>query len=810
MNRIFYVRDERGERMLNDADLPLTLGGADVASLVLPDFPADRLAAYLALADGHVYLQPADQGTAVYHNHERLENSIWLKSGDLIEIDQALLRWNVRGDQVIAEIVRRPPVGSEVLIPPEVPRPAPLPDNNGLSAASPAKGHRRWLRHLTMGLLSLLLLAAVFVLLATPIRVSVDPRPDRVELSGFPPALPLWGRYLMLPGDYRVNAWREGYYPLDAALIVDDAGYDDFRFELQPLPGLVAIAVDPKVDFTLMVDGQETAADEQGFFPVQHGSRRIRIDTERYLPEEHQVEIEGFGREQRLAYQLRPGWAPVRISSQPAGATVHVDGDRRGETPLETEIMRGLRTLQLALPGHKTLTLQQQVNAGEPLTLDRITLQPADGQLEIRSEPSGATVSIDGAFHGRTPLTLALSSGDVHEVSIIKAGYLPLTEQLTLQAEEERLLQADLKPEMGTVFLTSQPADASLLIDGRPAGSATRRLRLTTRPHTLEIRKPGFTSRRITVTPRAGASQSIEVTLRRPGQGAVTATGSGSAAGNPDRHVTTGGHTLKLIRPSGNFSMGASRREPGRRANESRRTVALTRPFFFGDKEVTNAQFRQFRPAHRAGLADGAALDGAEQPVVNVSWDDAARYCNWLSAREGLPPAYEERGGAMRLVRPVSRGYRMPTEAEWAYVARAYQRSEPARYPWAGGYPPTAVSGNYADARIADTLAEVVPGGYDDGHRGPAPVGSYPASPAGFFDLTGNVAEWVNDYYTVYPAAAQTLVRDPLGPESGQHRVVRGSSWRHANITELRLSYRDYSKRPRPDLGFRIARYADE
>jgi hypothetical protein len=68
----------------------------------------------------------------------------------------------------------------------------------------------------------------------------------------------------------------------------------------------------------------------------------------------------------------------------------------------------------------------------------------------------------------------------------------------------------------------------------------------------------------------------------------------------------------------------------------------------------------------------------------------------------------------------------------------------------------------------------------------------------------------VNDYYTVYPAAAQTLVRDPLGPESGQHRVVRGSSWRHANITELRLSYRDYSKRPRPDLGFRIARYADE
>jgi formylglycine-generating enzyme required for sulfatase activity len=194
--------------------------------------------------------------------------------------------------------------------------------------------------------------------------------------------------------------------------------------------------------------------------------------------------------------------------------------------------------------------------------------------------------------------------------------------------------------------------------------------------------------------------------------------------------------------------------------------------------------------------------------VVNVSWEDAARYCNWLSLQQGLPPAYREVSGTMRPVAPPTTGYRLPSEAEWAYVARVLDRKEPARYPWEGSYPPQARVENYADALIADTLAEVVPG-YADGYRGSAPVGSFPASAGGFYDLGGNVAEWTNDFYTVYPGQADRLVTDPTGPQSGEHHTVRGAGWRHGNITELRLSYRDYSRSPRSDLGFRIARYAD-
>ena len=74
--------------------------------------------------------------------------------------------------------------------------------------------------------------------------------------------------------------------------------------------------------------------------------------------------------------------------------------------------------------------------------------------------------------------------------------------------------------------------------------------------------------------------------------------------------------------------------------------------------------------------------------------------------------------------------------------------------------------------------------------------------------MGGNVAEWMHDYYTIYPSGAE-IAKDPLGPKEGELYAIRGSSWMDGSVTELRLSYRDYGNKPRPDLGFRIARYAE-
>src|SRR5690606_27500548 len=109
------------------------------------------------------------------------------------------------------------------------------------------------------------------------------------------------------------------------------------------------------------------------------------------------------------------------------------------------------------------------------------------------------------------------------------------------------------------------------------------------------------------------------------------------------------------------------------------------------------------------------------------------------------------------------------------------------------------------------SAAEVLPTTlvtYSDGFAASAPTGSFPADALGLFDLGGNVAEWVQDFYEIALTTdtAGKPEADPLGPTAGRFHVVRGPSWRSATVTNLRLAYRDYGADARDDLGFRIAR----
>jgi formylglycine-generating enzyme required for sulfatase activity len=253
--------------------------------------------------------------------------------------------------------------------------------------------------------------------------------------------------------------------------------------------------------------------------------------------------------------------------------------------------------------------------------------------------------------------------------------------------------------------------------------------------------------------------------------------------------------------------MGSRRGEPGRRPNETERHVQLTRAFYIGAKEVTNRDFRQFSPGHAPAAFSGFELNGDEQPASRITWQDAVRFCNWLSRKEGLPPAYEERGGDFALIEPVGTGYRLPTEAEWAWAARFAAGASNHRFPWGDQTEPPPGSGNYADASAAGIVSSALLS-YRDGFPVSAPVGAHAANELGLYDVGGNVAEWIHDRYRIYSNSSKAApAKDPTGPQTGGLRVIRGSSWKHAGETQLRLSYRDYGKEAKEDIGFRIARY---
>ena len=122
--------------------------------------------------------------------------------------------------------------------------------------------------------------------------------------------------------------------------------------------------------------------------------------------------------------------------------------------------------------------------------------------------------------------------------------------------------------------------------------------------------------------------------------------------------------------------------------------------------------------------------------------------------------------------------------------------------------PPPDDAGNFADITAQSYLGEIM-FNYDDGYLGTAPVATFNPNQYAIHDMAGNVSEWVHDYYGALGSIGGVEV-DPLGPLAGQFHTIRGSSWAHGSITELRLSFRDFGEEPRDDLGFRVARYLEE
>ncbi len=808
-----YGLDEPDElQRLDETSLPLVIGADESAHIRLEgDF--DTLA-YVGESRSHLFLQPAEDPPAhpLYHNDEPVTGSVWVKSGDTTRIGEFILRWHLSGRRVEIRVLRSsaengpPPTAPSAGVG-ELSEPAITKERLHPVLDPPRQGGVRS-RPLLIALFILLLACVAFVLLAKPLVITLTPSPDRLSVSGFPPPIRLGERFLGLPGSYVMKAEKEGYRPLEKDLKITSRGAS-YRFSFQKMPGLVDVASTPE-GATLWVDGVLAGETPLRDVELVPGSHTLRVEHKRYLPLEKTVEVTGAGQRQSLLVELEPAWALVAVQSEPAGAALFIDGEEQGLTPLELEVPAGKHRLIFKKKTFAPLEAEITVEAGKNMSPPAYRLEAAAATIVVASSPAGATVTADGSFRGQTPLTLYLKGGVEHQIRLSAAGYLPQSRKVTPAAEERREISIQLKPEYGVVFIAATPPHATLYIDGKKHGQATGRLRLPTRTHTLQLRASGYEKVTRTVTPRAGYSQRLEISLpasqaaARPASPSPANSASVSASSSNTR--TAAGQRLILFAPKA-FLMGASRREPGRRANENEHRVVLKRPFYFSEHEVTNREYRLFQSQHASGTAGNRSLEIDSHPVVNVTWEDAARYLNWLSQKDGLPPFYREKSGKMVPAGAGGTGYRLPTEAEWSFVARIAGRKERARYPWPGSYPPKKSAGNFAD-ESARHLLPVVISGYNDGFAASAPTGSFSANAAGIYDQGGNAAEWCQDYYTAYTGSSGDGEVDPMGPATGSHRVVRGSSWRDASITELRLSYRRYSREATSDIGFRVVRYA--
>ncbi len=797
-----------GRRLVFEAgDFPLGVGG-DRPHIPLGGESAGGPVAHLGQDHGDIFIQPAGtppDAVAMSCNGVPLTASKWLQDGDRITIGTTRLGYRVA------------PAGCTLTIEPAVDEPTghlgaedagqthaagdtapirPVAFSPRWRATAPRRALRIRPRTVVVAaLFAVLAVCAWYVLTAHAVVVETDPPADTTRLSGgITPKL--GGRYLLRPGAYRFHAEKSGHLPIDAVIDVGSGQPAALLFAFEPLGGMATITSRPVSRAQVVVDGRAVGATPIENLALSAGDHTIEVSAPLHLAFSREISVQPGGPPLTLEANLIPNWAPVTLGSSPAGAEILLDRTVVGKTPSTLEVEAGDHALEIRKSGHKAASRSLRITAGEAVDLGVITLEPVDGRLTIASQPSGATVMVGSEYRGTTPLDLAVTPDVSLRVRVSLAGHRTFTTDVAVASGKKREVRATLEMLTGEVVFTSEPPGAELLIDGAPRGRTGETLELEARRHSIEVRLDGYVPFRTSITPEPGLTQAVRATLKPAGVAGLSQTIS-----SPQ------GTELMLIGP-GRLTMGASRREPGRRANEVLREVEITRPFYLAVREVSNSDYREFANGHLSGAFGGHNLEIDHHPVVNVSWENAARYCNWLSEKAGLPPVYVERAGTLVPRTPLPIGYRLPTEAEWAWAARYAGSASPRKYAWGDSLPVPPGAGNYGDASAEGALHAAVPG-YQDGYPATAPVGSFTANPLGLYNLGGNVAEWVQDFYTFTPSPPGVVEKDPAGPPSGAQHVVRGASWMDTAVTELRLTYRDSGDLPRPDLGFRIARSAE-
>jgi len=670
----------------------------------------------------------------------------------------------------------------------------------GLKSSSPV----RWVVSAALALVLILLCSSAwFVFTARQVIIRMEPEPDKISIQGGIVAPKFGGHYLLRPGEYRLTADRRCFQVLEENFRVTDEKSQELIFRMEKQPGLLSFKAHrsdrPSVRLEgagIFIDGRQIGQTPDTDLEIKAGRRSLVIRADKYQDLKTEIDVDGCNVRQALDLALVPGWSDVAIDSVPPQADLTVNGQAAGVTPLTVQLPTGEHELVLTAERFKPWRQIITVQANQPRTLDTVRLQPADGTLKVRSDPAGANVLLGSKFVGRTPLELKITADTQHSIHLYKAGYEKANRNVKLGSEESKTLTVALKPKLGVINFAVQPADAEIFVNGKSRGAVPRQMRLVAIEHQLEIKKKGFQPYRTRITPRPGFPQEIRISLTNPS----------AAKKRPGAIIRAkNGSELKLIRPR-DFTMGSSRREQGRRSNETLRKIKLQRPFYIGLREVTNKEFRKFSSGHNSGKFKTFSLNRPELPVVGVTWEQAALFCNWLSAREALPPVYILKGGKLAAANPVGPGYRLPTEAEWEYCTRFNKEKANLKYPWGNKFPPAAKTGNYADESARDLLSAYI-AGYNDGYPVMAPPAKFKANALGLYDLGGNAAEWCHDYYSIYTYDSQKAYKDPPGPEEGKHHIIRDASWRISGISALRSSYRDYSDGKRLDLGFRVARY---
>ena len=519
-----------------------------------------------------------------------------------------------------------------------------------------------------------------------------------------------------------------------------------------------------------------------------------------------------------VAYALMPvGKGSVFIEVEPPEAMV-VFQDKPLHSPIDLkDIPAGIHRIRIGSSEYENIDTTITIKADEVARPPKFILQRALRSLSIESEPAGLAFELKA---GETLIQSGTAPATVPELRVgeytLSMSHEGRNKTLAVQLEKEGTPPAKIIFGSKKYLITSVPKGAEILCDGRFIGTANCEVDLMEGPHNLVARYKTWPDDLRPIKAEPGGEPGAIAFAFLPGsvklasspKGAIVYKDGvrfGSAPGQID-NLEPGEITLvfKLasytdvavpvtVRPGGiAIAEGEFDKRPGPRSGAPW-TNGLGMKFVpVGELLVAIwptrvADYSAYEIA--AGVPPRLAdfTQTPDHPVINVNSDDAREFCKWLTASERKAGRLDEK-----------QTYRLPTDAEWSAVVgipdeggnTPEQRDGKYRqYLWGNAWPPPANSGNFADASTKKNAG--IPG-YLDGWQQTSPVGSFPATGGGLFDMTGNVWQWVADSYRG-PQARKTW------------GVLRGGSWGTSQQNELQLGYRDVvdPKERDPLFGFR-------
>ena len=586
-------------------------------------------------------------------------------------------------------------------------------------------------------------------------------------------------------------------------LIVESEGFHPYESQLErtlkervlpimmdPLPGVITVQVQAPSDVLIEIRDSEVRGSPPLTTELERGIYEVLVTGEQIVPLRHEFQVEGYGQTQEIRLVAEESVASMVVRVEPSIATIAIDGTPIGQGSYDGRIAVGDREISFMAEGYLPHRLNVSVDVDERVDLGVVELHPKPANLDIASIPSDASILIDGKFVGSTPSRVTIGANKPIEIEIRKPNFETQTANVEMRPGQSGARSFSLEPVTIHANVNATP-QATVWVNGERRGQT---------PSSVEVNVGDV----VKVTREGFATQSEEILATGPNRRTLDFKLIDELQDKYDKApkllVVAGSLELRKVPP-----LQVKTRIPedvSGSSEPSARDFELTRAFYLGTYEVRRKEFAKFATSLKVEPSD------ENLPISEISWSEAARFCNWLSSQENLEPVYIFQPNGKVTIDSDSLGFRLPTEAEWEAAAQfdVNRKTVVGPYPWGNGDAPRTGSGNYSGRESRQEMHPFLDVHLDN-HAEVAPVGSYRQNANGFHDLGGNVAEWVQDFYESKSQGLNRKLIDPLGPQSGLDRMVKGANFRTHDLQDMYINSRKVVGHKDETVGFRVAKW---